>query len=119
MVKSNAIPVKLANGSTLNIEVGDADLVLESSDGERAVAGFQAKSLRDALAPIEGLSDEVLQIIKHSGPSKAAVEFGIEVGIEFGQLTALLVKGTAKANLKITLHWENLGVPPKAGPTGT
>jgi hypothetical protein len=38
-------------------------------------------------------------------PSKATVEFGIELGIEPGKLTALLVQGTSKANLKINLEW--------------
>jgi len=33
------------------------------------------------------------------------VEFGLEVALESGQLTAVLVKGSAKANLKITLEW--------------
>jgi hypothetical protein len=31
---------------------------------------------------------------------------GLGVGVEAGQLTALLVKGSGKANLKITLTWE-------------
>ena len=39
-------------------------------------------------------------------PAKASVELGLEVGLEAGQLTALLVKGSGKANLKITLTWE-------------
>ena len=30
---------------------------------------------------------------------------GVQVGIESGKLTALLVKGTGNANLKITLEW--------------
>lgn len=33
------------------------------------------------------------------------MEFGLEVALESGQLTAVLVKGSAKANLKITLEW--------------
>jgi hypothetical protein len=32
-------------------------------------------------------------------------EFGVEFGYESGQLTALIVKGTGKANLKITMEW--------------
>jgi hypothetical protein len=36
---------------------------------------------------------------------KAVVEFGVELAAEAGGLMALLVKGTAKANVKITLEW--------------
>ena len=38
-------------------------------------------------------------------PRKASVELGLEVGLESGHLTALLVKGTGTANLKLTLEW--------------
>ena len=44
-------------------------------------------------------------------PQKAKIEFGIEVAMKEGQLTALLVQGTATANLKITLEWERKDSP--------
>jgi Trypsin-co-occurring domain 1 len=34
------------------------------------------------------------------------VEFGIDVGIESGKLTALICKGSGNASLKITLEFE-------------
>ncbi|MET7989727.1 CU044_2847 family protein [Amycolatopsis sp. NPDC005232] len=39
-------------------------------------------------------------------PTKVTIEFGCEVGLESGKLTAILVKGTAKANLKVTMEWQ-------------
>jgi hypothetical protein len=39
-------------------------------------------------------------------PSKATVTFGIDVAVEPGQLTAMLVKGGGNATLEITLEWE-------------
>ena len=39
-------------------------------------------------------------------PKKASVELGVEFGLQEGKLTALIARGTAKANLKITLEWE-------------
>jgi hypothetical protein len=39
-------------------------------------------------------------------PSKAAIEIGIEFGLEAGQLVALIARGTGKANLKVTLEWD-------------
>jgi hypothetical protein len=38
-------------------------------------------------------------------PTKPSVEFAIEVGLESGKLTALWVKGTGTANLKIAMEW--------------
>jgi hypothetical protein len=39
-------------------------------------------------------------------PKKATVKFGMELAIESGQLTAVIVKGSGKGNLEITLEWE-------------
>ena len=47
----------------------------------------------------------MLTTLQKVKPRAASVEFGLEIGIESGQLTALLVKGTGTANLKITLEW--------------
>jgi hypothetical protein len=43
--------------------------------------------------------------LKKVKPKKASVEFGLEVAVESGKLTTLLVKGTGTANLKIALEW--------------
>lgn len=55
---------------------------------------------------IEGLGQVVQEALGSLKPDKASVEFALEVGLESGKLTALWVKGTDKANLKITLNWE-------------
>jgi hypothetical protein len=36
---------------------------------------------------------------------RIVVEFGVEIQAEAGHLTALIVKGTGKANLKVTVEW--------------
>jgi len=38
-------------------------------------------------------------------PQRASVEFGIEIAASEGKLLAVVVRGDAKANLKITLEW--------------
>jgi hypothetical protein len=38
-------------------------------------------------------------------PGKASIEFGIEVGFEPGNLAALLVKGSGKGHLTVTVEW--------------
>jgi hypothetical protein len=54
---------------------------------------------------ITGVANEIATALRSVKPDKASVEFGIEVAIETGTLTALLVQGTTTANLKITLEW--------------
>ncbi len=54
---------------------------------------------------IESLARAMVGTLKKVKPRTATVEFGLQIGIESGKLTALLVKGTGNANLKITLEW--------------
>ncbi len=56
-------------------------------------------------ATVSALASTIAAKLSQAKATKATVEFGIEVGAEAGQLTALLVKGTGSANLKITLEW--------------
>ena len=40
-------------------------------------------------------------------PTRASVEFGVEVAVDAGKLTALLVNGNTTGSLKVTLEWES------------
>ena len=106
MDQIQTIPVTLTNGSKLNIEFTKIEASSDTRDKEQVVSGFRETAFKDVMAPIEGLSGELLGVLKRVGPNKASVEFGIEIGVESGKLTALLVKGSGKANLKVTLSWE-------------
>lgn len=54
---------------------------------------------------IKGIAKSVVDTLKEVKPRSASVEFGLEIGVESGQLTTMLVKGSGTANLKITLEW--------------
>lgn len=56
---------------------------------------------------LKEISEKVLDSVKQVKPKKASVEFGLEIATESGKLTALLVKGTGTASLKVTLEWED------------
>lgn len=60
---------------------------------------------RSVSAVAETVSDSITSALRKVQPGKVIVEFGCEVGIEAGNLTAILVKGAAKANLKVTVEW--------------
>jgi len=92
------VPVVLANKEHVRIEV---------SSGETDVAGgiYDFTSISKA---IEGIAEELSGLLRRVGPTSATVELGVEIGVESGKLTALIVKGTGKANLRIALTWEGL-----------
>jgi hypothetical protein len=62
-------------------------------------------SFQGVVDSIEAVSASVARAIDRAKPDGASVEFGVDVGVESGELTSLLVKGTGTATLKITLSW--------------
>ncbi len=92
--------------------------IVELDDGTRIMVKASAKggeedvaeidrilSFTNVTATIEGLAKTLNTAIAKVKPTKASVEFGIELGVESGQLTALVAQGSATTNLKITLEW--------------
>jgi hypothetical protein len=57
-------------------------------------------------ASVTALADAMTRALKSVAPDEGEVEFGIDVGVESGQLTSLLVKGTGNATLKVRLLWK-------------
>jgi len=96
-----SVPVKLENSTTIYIEA--------TSTGREDVASdeklFDEKSLSQITEALEGISQTLAQSLQKIQPDKASVKFGLELAIESGNLTAVIVKGSSKANLEITLEW--------------
>lgn len=90
------VPVQLGNGEFINIEV--------TQSGRQNVS-VKTPEFRQVTKSIEGIVEDVFLTLKKVNPNKATIKFGMELSIESGQLTAVLVKGTSKANLEITLEW--------------
>ncbi|MGB5968208.1 MAG: CU044_2847 family protein [Spirulinaceae cyanobacterium] len=93
---SQIIPVELSNGTKINVEV--------TPIGDQQVA-FETLPFKQVNKAIEAITQELAQTINKVRPSKASVKFGLEISLESGQLTTMLVKGSGKANLEITLEW--------------
>ena len=53
---------------------------------------------------VEGAAGGVAAL-KKAKPKKASVEFGLEIAVEAGKLTALLMESSGTATLKIALEW--------------
>lgn len=76
---------------------GDKDVAFMRPKGPLEIDALQGA--------IEGIGAMVIGAMHKLSPRKVSAEFALEVGLESGKLTALWVKGTGKANLKITLEW--------------
>lgn len=97
-VTNEIVKAELPNGAYIHIET----TIL---DGEEEV-GFTLPTFKEVTDVIEGIAESVVTSLEKVKPQKASVEFGLEVALESGRLTALLVKGSSTVNLKITLEWE-------------
>ena len=97
------IPVELEDGTTINVEA----VVI---GGEQEVA-FEVLPFAEVSGAIESIAKAVMKPLQKIKPTKTSVELGVAIGLEAGQLTTLIVKGTGEANLKITLEWENKDLP--------
>lgn len=96
--EAHIVQVKLPNGAIVGVEAtlaGEEDLRI-------ALETFSFDGVTKA---IEGMLGALWDTLRKVRPQKATVEFGFEAGIQNGQLTGIFVKGTGKANLKVTLEW--------------
>lgn len=90
------IPVKLPNGSIVRVEI--------SGSGRQDVS-LKTFNFEDIADILEGITCAIRDTVSKAKPQKATVKFGLEMGLESGQLTAAIVKGSGKANLEVTLEW--------------
>ena len=95
--RSEIIPVTLPSGGTIQVEA--------TVRGQEEDVAFGVPAIEGLSESIEGLSTSILDALKRVQPRKATVEFGLEVGVEAGKLTALLVKGTGTATINVKLEW--------------
>jgi hypothetical protein len=97
--RTEIVSVQLDDGTIVKVKAtalgGDEDVL----DLDKILP---FKQVTDTIERIAGV---MLATLKKVNPDKASVEFGVEVGIEAGMMTALLVQGTSTGNLKITLEW--------------
>jgi hypothetical protein len=105
------VPVKLENGAIVKFEASNFEELIDENAGEtgeviQGEVSAVLDRLQDLKNAIEGISQTLKSSLDQAKPSKASVQFGIELGYESGQLTAMIVKGQGKANLNITLEWD-------------
>jgi hypothetical protein len=97
VVETRIIKAQLEDGAIIDVQTSGG-----GGEEDIALTLYPFKGVTDK---IESIAQSLLATFKKVKPHSASVEFGLEVGVESGQLTALLVKGTGTAHLTVTLQW--------------
>ncbi|MDX2244487.1 MAG: CU044_2847 family protein [Leptolyngbyaceae cyanobacterium bins.302] len=95
------IPVSLSDGTVVRVEAVPL--------GEQRVAAHTRpfSEITTIVRSLTGDLAEALQTIQREvAPKTITVKLGLEIGMESGQLTALIVKGAGKANLELSMEWD-------------
>ncbi len=93
---------------TIDVTLEDGTIIkFETSSLGKEDVSITSRPIKELCNSIESIVAAIYQPLKNSKATKASVKFGIDVALESGQLTALIVKGNTKANLEITLEWSS------------
>ncbi|MEN8907481.1 MAG: CU044_2847 family protein [Clostridiales bacterium] len=92
------IPVKISDDQVVLLEVSN-----ESEDTDVGI--IDNLNLDPVLESIKLLSKKIGVIIKEVSPDRASIQFGIGINLGSTGLTACIIKGESKANLKISIEW--------------
>jgi hypothetical protein len=93
----------MEDGTIVKFEATQLDKEVDVADFKEII------SFNEVTTIVESLASSVMNSLKKIAPDKSSIEFGVELAMESGKLTALVVKGSATANLKITLEWDKSG----------
>ncbi|GAB1539747.1 hypothetical protein NUACC21_24140 [Scytonema sp. NUACC21] len=95
-LQTKIITVELSDGTSVRVEA--------TQIGDRKI-NFQSRPFEEVTTTIESLTKEIVESLHKVKPDRARVKFGVDIAVESGKLTALVVKGASNANLEITLEW--------------
>ena len=95
-----SVVAKLPDGTLIKLDARDAG-------GATTVSPLsEVLDLEGVQGALRGISDMVKNAVAAVKPETATVEFGLDVEVEAGKLTGLLVSGSGAASLKVTLSWK-------------
>jgi hypothetical protein len=104
MNETELVQVNVTGGTPIRVEVTRLDEG-SASTMDQDISSPKIPDLAQVWEMISQVSSSIGDKLAKAKAKKAVVEFGIEIGLEAGQLTAMIVKGSGKANIKITLEW--------------
>ena len=96
--------------SVVPARVGDDGPVVmitlaEELSPEHDVAISRVLSFNGFADSVGAIASSITQALHSAKPDEAQVDFGVDIGIEAGQLTSLIVQGSGTATMHIKLIW--------------
>ena len=95
------LPIKLDDDTSIFIETVETEREKDISNQKIEM------EFKDFSKSIEKIATLTLEPLKKTKAKKISIKMGLSVGIESGALTAIIVKGTGKANFEVTIEWTN------------
>ncbi|WP_128984725.1 CU044_2847 family protein [Streptomyces roseicoloratus] len=68
--------------------------------------GGRLPDLSGVTTALSSFAGQLGDALHRAAPDRATVEFGCQLGLDSGKLTALVVQGSASACLRVTLEWD-------------
>ncbi|MEF9880945.1 CU044_2847 family protein [Streptomyces sp. P9-A4] len=91
------------------VDLGDGTLFVEARrigpDAELEGIGGRTPDLSAVTRALSSFAAQIGDALHQAAPDRATVEFGCQLGVDAGVLTALVVQGSATASLRVTLEW--------------
>lgn len=101
--KKTFVPVRVDANTVIRIE---ATPLSDLDQENEYVKTITVPSFDEITQHLKSIAKAIIGVWEEVKPSKATVEFGMEIGVEPGKVTALLVQGAAQANFQVTLEWD-------------
>ncbi|MET9438362.1 CU044_2847 family protein [Streptomyces sp. NPDC006551] len=91
------------------VDVADGTLYVETErvgpDGDLEGLADHVTDLSGVTRALSSFAGQLSDAVRAAAPDRATVEFGCQLGVEPGGLTAIIVKGSTSANMRVTLEW--------------
>lgn len=105
MGEEKTVDVELPNGKLMMATVQQLDATFPG--GPQDVGLDRLLSFDAVGEALQGVGSVIVDSLERIKPSKATVEFGLELGVKGGSLVSVFVDSGSKASLKVTLEWES------------
>lgn len=95
------------DGGVLYVEARPLDVPTDRTDDLEGLGGAgRMPDLSGVTAALASFAEQLGGALHRAAPDRATVEFGCQLGLQGGKLTALVVQGTVDASLRVTLEWD-------------
>jgi len=105
-MEAEIVEVTLPNGTIALVRATKLDPPGSTQGATKSAFGDRF-DFTEVTKVLEGISDAIKSALVKAAPDKTTVELGIEAAVKSGKLTGLLMEGSAKGSLTVTLEWSH------------